>query len=111
MKITIRSIDFKLTEFLEANLNRNIKQALSHMQHQIDEIIVSIRDLNGPKGGTDKSIVLRINPIAGRSVLVSGRGDDLYTLIGEVSRRAKAIFSKKHEKTKIINKNFLKKVA
>ena len=95
MKIDIRSLDFKMTHLLEATLNREIRQALDIFSDRIETVYITIKDLNGPKGGEDKSLILRITPTKGNSLIISGKGSDLYYLIGDVCRRAKAVFAKK----------------
>lgn len=107
MKIEIRSLDFRMTHLLEATLNREITQALDHFKQNIRSVFVTIKDLNGPKGGDDKNMILRITPHQGGSLIISGRGSNLYNVIGDVCKRSKSVFSKKKAK----NDDNVKKVA
>jgi putative sigma-54 modulation protein len=64
MRIEIHAGNFDLTESLREHIERRIQFTLSWSQHSLQKVIVRLDDINGPKGGADKSCRIQI-PVAG----------------------------------------------
>ena len=61
----LKSAAVQSPERLEDRIDRRLRFALSRFGDRIDRVVVFLNDLNGPKGGIDKSvrILARINGV------------------------------------------------
>ena len=74
MELTIRTRDIELTEALRDHIVSRLKSALDSFRDHVQEAVVYLMDLNGPKGGVDKlaQITIRISKIGELAVRESG---------------------------------------
>jgi putative sigma-54 modulation protein len=88
MRLEIRRSGVKVTEGLRAHIVERLRLALGRFARYIGEVWVYLRDVNGPRGGTDKEcrIVVEV-PHAGR-VVVTGADAEIYAAITRTAGRA-----------------------
>ena len=95
MRIEVRSGDFPLTNALRKHVERRLNFALSKHHSQIREIVVSLSDINGPRGGKDKCCQLRIVCTGHPLTIVEDTQADLYVAIDRAAGRVGRVISRK----------------
>lgn len=84
---------------VEKNLNSDpvrqyFNKQLSELSPRFDSIIrhliISARDINGPRGGKDKECVVFAYLSSGKSIRISARAVDLYQAVDLVVEKTKA---------------------
>lgn len=88
MQIDIQAVDFELTEGLRAHVERRVQFALSRFQPRVTRLIIRLSDLNGPRGGVDKSCSLQIRLRGLPDIVIEGTEMDLYVAINRAADRA-----------------------
>lgn len=88
MNIEIRTRGFSLTPGLRSHVERRLEYALDRYQERIARVRVAIGDVNGPKGGEDKSCRLEVRLRGGGTVRVTAVHGDAYSAIGAAAHRA-----------------------
>jgi putative sigma-54 modulation protein len=88
MRIQVRSKQIEADETLRTRIERRLEFALGRLSRRIRRVNVQIRDINGARGGEDKScrIEVRLQP-KGR-VLVTDTAPDVETALDRASHRA-----------------------
>jgi ribosome-associated translation inhibitor RaiA len=89
VKVEIRSKDFSITAGMRSHTERRLAFALDRFSRGVKNVLVWVGDLNGPKGGADKSCRIAVELLRGRVVLEE-RGPDLYVAIDRAAHRAAA---------------------
>lgn len=90
MKINLKIMGEHLSsgDNIHAYVHEKLRSALKHTSQYIDQVIVRLTDLNGPKGGMDKMCSIQLS-IPGQSpVLVKSHDSNLYTAVSEAISRA-----------------------
>lgn len=88
MQLEIHTGNITKTADLEQHITRRLQFALSWANHSLDKVVLRINDINGPKGGADKSCRIQI-PLAGASpIVVEELQADLYVAIDRAVERA-----------------------
>ncbi len=88
MQIEIRAIGLELTESLRAHLLRRLQFTLLRFEDRIARVSVRLSDLNGPRGGLDKSCRLRIRLDGLPDIHIDDAEADLYVAISRAADRA-----------------------
>jgi putative sigma-54 modulation protein len=73
MKLVIREYDRKPEEALRRALERELPEQLSRLAPRLRSVAVSIRDLNGPRGGVDQEIRVIAEFVTGGKIVVRHR--------------------------------------
>jgi putative sigma-54 modulation protein len=88
MRLEIRRRGVEVTEALRDHLKRRLRFALGRFARHIDRVQVYLRDVNGPRGGTDKQCRIVVTlPRRGR-VVVTGVDADIFSAITRTANRA-----------------------
>jgi len=88
MKTEIQARNFKLTEGLNAHINRRLGFALSNSDDYIQQVIVRLSDINGPRGGEDKCCHIQVVLPGLPDVVIEDTESDLYVAIDRAADRA-----------------------
>lgn len=88
MRIEIHTGKFSLTHQLREHIERRILFALSWAHHNLDKVTLRIDDINGPKGGVDKSCRIQIPIAGGKPVVIEEVQSDLHIAIDRAIERA-----------------------
>jgi ribosomal subunit interface protein len=92
VKIEIRTRGFTLTRALRSAVERRVEFALDRHADRISRVRVHLGDVNGPRGGADKSCRVEVRMRGGRSVRVSVVDADAYAAMNAaVHRVARAV--------------------
>ena len=95
MKLEVRTRHLVLTAQAREEMHRRITTALARISPWIRAVDVRIKDINGPKGGPDKQVHVRIRGRSIPSVVVEHVGmDALATVALAVERAGQAIVRK-----------------
>lgn len=89
MELNIRTQGVSLTPKIEEHVRAQLQAALRSYADRVTAVDVYLKDVNGPKGGDDKNVVIRTR-LRGRSqVAVTELRSDLFSAIGAAARRTK----------------------
>ena len=101
MKMEVRGRDVEITKSLRAYVERRLSFALDRFAARIRTVRLRLADINGSRGGVDKSCLLdvslaRTSPITIESRASTVRGA-IDTVAGKVGRVVAQRFNRKHE--------------
>lgn len=88
MQIEICGREIKVSERLHDHIERRVHFALERFAERIRKVRVQVRDLNGPRGGVDKSCQLVISLVPACTVVLETRGSNIYAAIDCLAGRA-----------------------
>ena len=85
MKLELRTHAITLTPDVERQVERRLLIALRSFARHIDEILISIRDVNGPRGGRDLlgQVIVRFR--RGLPIVVRAKDDSVHTLVAQLA--------------------------
>ena len=88
MKIVIRSQGVAVSDDLREHIERCVNFGLDWAGQDVDRIVIRLSDINGPRGGNDKSCHLRIPLSRMRDVVIEEVSCDLQAAIAHAVDRA-----------------------
>ncbi len=87
MQIQIHSDDFDLTDGLREHIVRRMAYSLNHGRDVISRVVVRLTDVNGPRGGVDKSCGIEVRLIGTSAIAIDETQADLYVAIDHAAER------------------------
>jgi putative sigma-54 modulation protein len=87
MKLQLLTRGFELTPAIQEHLERRRAFALGRFGQEISGIWARVADTNGPRGGIDKLVAVRVEGRRIGTLLVSDTDFDLYTAIDRATDR------------------------
>ena len=92
MRLHIRVRNIELTEALKHYVKRQLQFALGRFGRRIRQVTIRLSDVNGPRGGCDKTCQVKVGLIHGDSIVVGDTQSDLYAAInGGMERAGRAV--------------------
>ena len=91
MDIHIETQNVEIPPHSSKRLNGLIRQAMDKAGLQVARLHLSLRDVNGEKGGRDKVCTVRAKLIAGGEVVVVDRGTKMRDSLFRALRRSKTV--------------------
>ncbi len=88
MIVDTTSNGFAITAGIRQAVERRVRFALGRYRDVVRSVRVRLRDLNGPRGGVDKTCQLEIALSGHPPLVIAGKDVDLYRAIGRAARRA-----------------------
>jgi putative sigma-54 modulation protein len=88
MRIHIYAPNFVLTEALRDYVERRFQFAVSWAHTHVRKVSVRLGDINGPRGGDDKSCRIQIPIKGGKDIVIENVDSDLYAAIDRAFDRA-----------------------
>jgi ribosome-associated translation inhibitor RaiA len=85
MKIEIRSHGFAIKPVIRRHIERRLSIALSSFDRHIDETIVAVRDINGPRGGKDLQGQVIVRLRRGLPIVVRAQADSVHALVSQLA--------------------------
>ena len=110
MNVNVKAHVFSLTPALEASVRGHLARALERFDDNVVAVDVSLKDVNGPRGGADKQVLVLIRLRQGRLVPVEAVHADLYTAIRRSAERAKRAVKRTLNKHRRISKRALRRL-
>ena len=87
MRMMIRSLSAKLPETIVENIERLLQSALSRFESRIGSIQLTMRDINGPRGGVDQQCRLMVHLNDGTEFTISEVQTSLFAAVARVADR------------------------
>ena len=87
MNTIIRTRDFTVTPAIRHWIDRQLERALQRFDGEVTGVEVYLSDVNGPRGGDDKKVVMHTRLRGLPPVSVITRGGDLYVAISRCAKR------------------------
>ena len=91
MEIQIETQDVEFPSHANSVLRGRIRRAMDHAGLQIARLHLSLRDVNGRKGGRDKVCTVRARLVSGGEVVVIDRGSELRESMFRALRRSRSL--------------------
>ena len=111
MYIHIRTRGFPITAALRDHAVRRLRFALSRMGDGILSVSVTLGDINGPRGGTDKTCCVRIDLRGRPALVIEHTADDLYAAIDGAADRAGRVLARELERSRYRARRTLRREA
>lgn len=99
MNVNIYSRDFELTSAIEARVLRQVQRHLKPFERDLVSVDAYLSDINGPRGGADKRVLMRTSFPGLPPVSVATEHADLYVAIGRTARRLRRAVKRSSKKT------------
>ena len=94
MNLTIHHPGLSVPPSLSARIEQHLRFALRRFAHRVASATVRIRDLNGPRGGIDKELRVRLDLSGARAVQVVERCADLLAGASAAARRVSRVVAR-----------------
>ena len=89
MNIAIRTQGFEPTRAIEDFTKTQLESALRPFADRVVSVDAFMRDINGPKGGVDKQVLIKIRLRSSQVVTVECTRANLYSAIAASTQRSK----------------------
>lgn len=90
MQIRVRSRHIDMSEPFRGYAERRVQFAIGAFERRVDHVDVCVDDVNGPRGGVDKSCVLMVSLKSGGTVLARGADADAYSAVDRAAARIRS---------------------
>lgn len=89
MNITTRAQSFDLTPAIDRFTRDHLREALTRIDMDIVAVDVYMKDANGPKGGVDKQVLIRVRMRNRQQIALVTTHEDMYAAIAKGVKRTK----------------------
>ena len=89
MNIAVRTQGFELTRAINTFACSQLESALKSYSDMVISVDVFMKDINGPKGGVDKQVLVRTRMRSGQVIAIECTRANLYNAIAATVRRSK----------------------
>ncbi|NNF15482.1 MAG: HPF/RaiA family ribosome-associated protein [Gammaproteobacteria bacterium] len=100
MNITTRAQNFELTRAIDRFAREHLRTALARIDESVIAVDVFLTDANGPRGGVDKKVLIRVQMRNRQEVTVATIHEDLYAAISKGVKRTKRAVKRKVHKSR-----------
>ncbi len=108
MNITTRAQDFEMTKAIDQFARDQVLAALQHFSENIVAADVFMKDSNGPKGGIDKQVLIRVRLRNRQSIALEAKHENLYGAIKIGAGRTKRAVRRHLRKSRRIQKQHMR---
>ena len=108
MNITIRAQDFELTRAIDRFARDCLHSALARIDEEIIAIDLFMKDANGPRGGVDKQVLIRVRMRNRQQIALVTTHEDMYAAIKKGVKRTKRAVRRQMRKTRHFEKRSLR---
>ena len=108
MKISVRTQGFERSAAIDEFTRDHVKVTMNRFAYMIRSVDVFMKDVNGPKGGVDKQVLLRIKMRSGQQLALQTVKSDLYAAISISAKRAKRVVRRNIRKSRRVDKTALR---
>lgn len=95
MQIVIQARGFDLSAGLREHVERRLHFALDWAQYHVSRVVVSLSDINGPRGGEDKRCRIRVAMVGAPELAIDDTERDLYVAIDRAVDRVGRTLSRR----------------
>lgn len=98
MRIEVTGQGFTVRPGLREHVERRLDFALNRFEDRIDHVAVRLEDVNGPRGGVDKTcrVVVQLHKL--QSAIVEQTSEDMYTAVDQAADRIGRTVKRRLEK-------------
>ena len=111
MRILSRAQGFELSSAIDSFVRDQLGAALARFSEDIGAVDVFLADVNGPKGGVDKQVLVRIQMRGRRQITLQTTNTNLYAAIRVSAKRAKRAVRRSLRKAGRFDKLSLRRLA
>ncbi|MFK8029638.1 MAG: HPF/RaiA family ribosome-associated protein [Gammaproteobacteria bacterium] len=111
MNIHLHTQGFDLTPAIEAHAKDQMRFHLAHFDECIVAADVYMKDINGPKGGPDKKVLIRLQLTSKTDVTIERTRSNLYTAIAVAARQSKRSVRRTLNKSRRMEKFALRQMG
>lgn len=111
MIIANRTQGFELSSAIDTFVRDEINKSLGRFSHDIISVEVFMTDSNGPRGGVDKQVLMRIRMRGRQQVALQSTAENLYAAIRVSSKRAKRAVRRSLRKSQHFEKLSVRRLA
>jgi ribosomal subunit interface protein len=87
MELSVRGLNFDLTDAILGHVRRRLTDGLAHYAPRLRDVTVRVSDVNGPKGGADKRCHVAVAADRVGAVYVDEVDADLYRAVDRAVAR------------------------
>jgi putative sigma-54 modulation protein len=91
MNVDVRGRQLDVSEPLRAYTQRRVQFAIGSFEARISRVEICIADVNGPRGGVDKTCVITVFLEGTGSVFAKGVGASAYAAVDHAASRIRTI--------------------
>jgi|SRR5210317_1740065 putative sigma-54 modulation protein len=88
MQIAIQAHGLSLTDALEKHVQDRLRFTFSRVAGRVRRVLVTLSDINGPRGGIDKRCLIEVRLDGLPSIVIQDIQEDLYIAIDRAAGRA-----------------------
>jgi len=88
------------SDALDQHIKDRLHHALNQHEGKVASLDVSLRDINGPRGGEDKQLRIIVGLRACPDVVIEETGEDAYSIISIAADRVKQTVGRRLAKAK-----------
>lgn len=104
MNITTRAQDFEMSDAIDRFVRRRLKKAFRRLDDEITAVDVYMKDENGPKGGEDKRVIIRVRQRNRPQFVVDTTCENLYAAVELGVKRAKRVIRRHLRKSRKVSR-------
>lgn len=88
MDLRIKTPNLTIAQRIQTAVASRVVKTLSRPAEKIRSLEITIRDVNGPRGGLDHTVQLVLRPIWGEEIVVRHQAADAYSGVSAAIKRA-----------------------
>lgn len=101
MQLVIRATNVPVSDPIREHISRRVLSAAKRFARRLSTITVVLEDINGPRGGVDKTCRIEAGMSnAGEPLIITERSDDLYGAIDLATGKFKQALGRRVERRK-----------
>lgn len=104
MNIATQSQGFETTRAIDQFARDALHSALRQFSENVVAVDIHMKDTNGPKGGVDKHVVMRVRLRSRQVVMLEARHENLYAALKAGSKRIRRAVRRHLRKARHIQK-------
>ena len=108
MNITAKAHDFELSEAIAGFAHDQLSAALNRFSDGIVFVDVYMKDTNGPRGGVDKQVLVRVRLRNRQLITTETTDENLYVAIRRGAKRTRRVVRRTLKKSARIKKRRLR---
>ncbi len=89
MNIQLHTQGFDLTPAIESHTRKQLSFHLANFARHVVSVDVFLRDINGPKGGPDKKVLIRARLASRMTIAIERTRSNLYAAVSSAARQTK----------------------
>lgn len=104
MNVTTRAQDFGMSKAIDQFARDQVRAVLQRFSSDIIAVDVFMKDSNGPKGGIDKQVLIRVRLRNRQAIALETAHENLYAAIKKGSKRTRRAVRRHLRKSQRIQK-------